>query len=92
LTPHFILDDQLKHLENERKDLKEIVDNQKISPTDVARMTAEQEQLSKLIAEETERESEASKVAWEQEVVFQRQADEVGDITNSYHIIIFIHV
>ncbi|RKP23039.1 hypothetical protein SYNPS1DRAFT_24996, partial [Syncephalis pseudoplumigaleata] len=78
-------DDQLKQMEHERKELKEIVDNQKISPADVARMTAEQEQLSKLIAGEMEREAEASKLAWEQEVVFQRQADELEKTVNEYH-------
>ncbi|KAI9598798.1 HEC/Ndc80p family-domain-containing protein [Syncephalis fuscata] len=78
--------DQLQHLEDERGDLQITVDNQKISLTDVARMTAEQEQLNKLVGEEREKEANVSKISWEQEVSFQRQADELEKLVNDYHM------
>jgi SMC interacting uncharacterized protein involved in chromosome segregation len=75
-----LIDAQLQNLDTECNELKEIIANQKVSPADIARMTAEQEQLANLVAKEMEKEASASKLAWEQEVVCQRQVDEVSDL------------
>ncbi|RKP08982.1 HEC/Ndc80p family-domain-containing protein [Thamnocephalis sphaerospora] len=78
-------EDELVKLNAERDRLQHIVDNQKVSPADVDRMNAEQEQLAKAIGAANEKDEAISKTVWQREIDFQRKVDELEKAVQDYH-------
>ncbi|KAJ1722296.1 kinetochore-associated Ndc80 complex subunit ndc80 [Coemansia erecta] len=71
-------------LENEKAEVKKIVDAQQISTEDVDRMSEERNQLVETLKNVQEKVKEATKVVWDNDMKMQRVLDEVDTLAQEY--------
>lgn len=68
---------ELEQLSAERAQLQAVVDNQELSPADVDRMRAEQEQLKKNLEVCAQKLEQINQTVWEKEIQLQKKMDQV---------------
>ncbi|ORX94356.1 hypothetical protein K493DRAFT_203556, partial [Basidiobolus meristosporus CBS 931.73] len=76
---------ELGQLEEEKADLQRQVDEQEISMTDVERMNAERDQLSKNLNTANSRLEEINKTSWEKEIETQKKLDDVERVIQEFN-------
>lgn len=84
------METEINKLSAERNSCQQIVDSQGISPEDVDRMTAEQEQLKRGLELASQKMAEVSQSLWDKEIEIQKKMDLLEKYVHEYNSYIYM--